>query len=236
MIKEGRLNMESGDRVHSISSILVAILVFGSLWGLLEISLGGAMRMTDFPYRSALLTGLGMGFITGMALAIYRKPVMAFGVGGLAALTKLMVVPIQRVPISCPANSCLAVMLEASALGFVAFFMIKKLDRNPYAQIFTGVSAALTGSMLFWIAGMHVAPCKYLLSFSGAPVEWIYKEGLIWATFSGILFPAGYQAGVKLRSKVISILIERPRLSLAGSVALIMVSLTISAISLKIGL
>lgn len=236
MIKWESLRVESRERVQSTSLILFAILVFGSLWGLFEIALGGALRMTDFPYRAALLTGMGMGFITGMALGIYRRPSMAFGIGIIAALTKLMVVPIQRVPVTCPANSCLAVVLEASTLGAVAFLMVKKLEGNLYYQILTGASAAIAGSMLFWVAGMHVAPCKYLLFFSGAPVKWFLKEGLLWAAFSGILFPVGYQAGVKLREKVASIFIERPLIAWAGSIAVVVISLTLSAVLLRAGI
>ena len=235
MINGNSLSVESSERIHSTSSILFGILIFGSLWGLFEIALGGVLRTADFPYRAALLTGVGMGFITGMALAIYRKPAMAFGIGVVAALAKLMVVPIQRVPVSCPANSCLAVILEASALGSISFLLIKKCERNTYSQIVTGASAALAGSMLFWAAGMHVAPCRYLLSFGGAPGNWAIKEGLIWATFSGILFPAGYRVGFKLRQKVGKLLSEKPGIAWAGSLSGFLISLTLSAILLRAG-
>lgn len=236
MIAKSSVAGELKDQVPSTVAIVFAILIFGSLWGLVEIALGGALRLVSFPYRAGVLTGVGMGMITGMALAIYRKPAMAFGIGIVAALTKLMVVPIQRVPLTCPANSCIAVVLEAIALGAVAFALIKAMDGNPYSQIITGASAAFAGSMLFWVAGMHVAPCRYLLSFAGTPGAWMIKEGLVWAAFSGILFPMGYLTGVKLRPGVAYILTERPNLACAGSIAVLVICLTLSAVSLGAGL
>ncbi len=84
--------------------LLIWILVFGSLWGLSEVALGGGLRAANFPYRSGLLTGVGMA-VMGIALASSRKPLIPIGVGMVAALVTLLVVPILHVSVMCKANS-----------------------------------------------------------------------------------------------------------------------------------
>ena len=200
--------------LRSPGIILLGILGFGCMWGFSEVALGSGLRAADFPYSSALLTGIGMG-ITGAALAIYKKPAMAIGIGLVAASTKLLAVPVSHLPVSCLANSCIAVALEAVALGIVAFALMKAMEKSVYARIGTGGLGAFGGSGLFWLIGMHVAPCRYLLSFSGEPGRWLVTEGLIWAAFSAVLLPVGYLAGVKLQPKIAHMLATRPRFSYA---------------------
>jgi hypothetical protein len=57
-----------------------------------------------------------------------------------------------------------------------------------------GGGAVLLASAAFYIAGMHVAPCAYLLSFKTLGA-FIVTEGLVWAAFSAILLPLGCAAG-----------------------------------------
>ena len=200
--------------LRSPTIILLGILLFGFVWGLSEVALGSGLRAADFPYRAALLTGIGMG-ITGIALAIYRKPAMAIGIGLVAASIKLLAVPVAHIPVMGCANSSIAVALEAVALGVVAFGLMKAMEKNVYARIGAGGLGAFMGSGLFWLIGMHVAPCRYLLSFSGDPGRWLVTEGLIWAAFSAILLPVGYLAGEKLQPKIAYMLAAKPRFSYA---------------------
>ena len=199
--------------------ILLGILVFGCIWAFSEVALGGGLRAADFPYRAALLTGIGMG-ITGIALAIYKKPAVAICIGLVAASMKLLAVPVAHLSVMCLANSCIAVALEALAVSVVAFGLMKAMEKNVYARIGTGGLGAFTGSGLFWLIGMHVAPCRYLLSFAGDPGRWMVTEGLIWAAFSAVLLPVGYLAGEKLQPKIAYMLATKPRLSYATAATL----------------
>jgi hypothetical protein len=219
-----------------VAPIVIGILVFGSIWGLIEVALGGGLRAAHSPHSSALLVGIGMGAVCGMALAIYKKPAMLIGIGIVAAAIKLLAVPISGVAVTCPANSCLAVALEAVGLSAVAFGLMKAMDRNVHAQIGAGAFGAFTGSVLFWLIGMHVAPCRYLLSFAGAPGTWMVSEGFVWAAFSAVLLPVGYWAGLKLRPKVAYMLTTKPRISYASSAAVFAFLLGMSAVALAAGL
>jgi len=216
--------------------ILIGILVFGALWGLVEVVLGGALRFGNFPYRAALLTGIGMGAICGVALGIFRKPVMIIGIGITAALIKLLIVPVLNVPVTCMANSSLAVSLEAIALSAVGLIFIKTMNRSVRTQILVGASGAFVGSMLFWSIGMYVAPCKYLLSFAGSPGRWMITESLLWIAFSAVLLPIGYLAGTKMLEKINSMVKTKPLPVYASSISIFIVSVGICALAYYMGL
>ncbi len=64
--------------------IIIGILVFGSIWGFLEATLGGFLHMIIFPNKGAIMSGIGVA-IMASALTIYRKPVMLPGIGIVAA-------------------------------------------------------------------------------------------------------------------------------------------------------
>lgn len=170
------------------------ILILGSLWGLFEVVLGGAMRQAKVPYASAALVGLGLGTM-GIGLALVRRPASLLGIPVVAVLCKQLVVPILHVSVLCKANSCLAVLLEGAALvGAVALL---GRGRGDLQRMAVGAAAGFAGAGLFWAVGRHVAPCAYLLSFNSPAglLRFLVVEGLLWAAFSAILFPLGYRAG-----------------------------------------
>lgn len=175
-------------RVQSID-ILIAILVLGSLWGVSEVVLSGAIRAAGLPYRSGILTGIGM-CIVGIAVGIFRKPLIIVGIALVAVLCKQLVVPIFHVSVMCKANSCLAVMLEGLSLAGVVSLAGRKLDSSHLAPIASGASSALIAAVAFYFLGMWVSPGPDLLSFNhpGGFIAFLTSKGLVWAAFSGILF------------------------------------------------
>ncbi|MBC7264092.1 MAG: hypothetical protein H5T64_06995 [Chloroflexi bacterium] len=217
--------------------IFTAIAVLGSLWGVSEVVLGGAMASANFPYRAAILTGIGMG-ILGIATGAFRRPMMLAGVALVAILCKQLVVPILHVSVLCKANSCLAVMLEGLALAGVVSFAGRKLERGHLARVASGASAALLAAAAFYFAGMRLAPCQYLLSFNrpGGFVAFLAAEGLPWAVFSALLFPAGYWVGARLRDAVLAPGTRRPSLYYIASAALVVGSWIASAVAIAAGL
>ena len=78
--------------------IIIGILVFGSIWGFFEATLGGFLNMIIFPNKGAIMSGIGVA-IMGTALAIYKKPGMLPGIGIVAASFKLLNVWLLFVPI-----------------------------------------------------------------------------------------------------------------------------------------
>ena len=221
------------DYWQSPSSILLGILIFGSVWGTSEAALGGGLHAAGFPYRSALLTGIGMA-IMGAALVIHRKPLMLLGVGMVAVLVKLMAVPILSIPIMCKANSCIAVLLEAAAFTLVGLVFLKQLDKNVYNRMGSGTLAATLGAVGFFFIGMQVAPCNYLLGFSGNLGGFLTSEGLLWAAFSTVLLPLGWVAGERLRQET-PWLVERKPIYYLISASIVVLCWGISAWVIVLG-
>jgi len=67
--------MEGIESRHSkrqgVIYIVIGILVFGSIWGFLEATLGGFLHMIIFPNKGAIMGGIGVA-IMASALAIYK--------------------------------------------------------------------------------------------------------------------------------------------------------------------
>jgi hypothetical protein len=184
--------------LKSKKGLIIMIIALGSICGLFEVVLGGALTAASFPWRSGLLTGLGLG-VVAFAYAIYRKPLMAIGIASVAILVKQLAVPVLGRTFMCNTNSCLAVGLEYLALAGVAVFTMKKMQSSGGLRFLTGGAGALVGSIAFLWIGMRVAPCNYLMSFNqaGGFVSFLYKESLNWTIFSAALFPLGWLIGVK---------------------------------------
>ncbi|MFC1946182.1 hypothetical protein ACFLW1_03170, partial [Chloroflexota bacterium] len=96
------MTIGKGNRVSDhkgLISLVIGILVFGSVWGFMEATLGGFLNMIVFPNKGAIMGGIGMA-IMGSALAIYRKPLMLPGIGIVAASFKLLNIWLVFVPIN----------------------------------------------------------------------------------------------------------------------------------------
>lgn len=236
--KEAEMEVKINEiRRAQLVDVLMAIAVLGSLWGLSEVVLGGAIRAAGLPYRAGILTGVGIG-IMGIAVGILRKPSMLAGVALVTILCRQLVVPILHVSVMCKANSCLAVMLEGLTLAGVISLAGRKLDRGYLAQIASGASAALLAAAAFYFIGMRVAPCRYLLSFNrpGGFAAFLAVEGLVWAVFSAILFPAGYWMGSRLRGTVLALRAREPLFYYTTFAALVVCCWVVNAFAIAAGL
>ncbi len=228
------LNSRRISTVPGFTHIFIGILILGSLWGLSETVLSGALRAANFPYRSGLLTGIGMGLM-GISLSGKKRLLMPIGMSIIAILVTLLVVPILHVSVTCKANSSLALFVQSGSLSLAAGLLIRKVRNNIYGRMAIGGLGALLSSLVFYFAGIHFAPCNYLLSFAG-PVSFIVSEGVIWAAFSAILFPLGLAVGEWIMAKPSSILVPKSLFEYAASIALIIFSWGISALAIATGL
>lgn len=220
-------------RWRGATNVMIGILVLGSLWGLSEVALGGGLRAANFPYRSGLLTGIGMA-VMAMALAIFRRPLIPIGIGLVAASVTLMVVPVLHSSIMCKANSCIALGLEAGSLSLAAVIAGKKAGKSTYGLMGIGAAAAIVASVAFYFIGTHVAPCNYLLSFT-SPGSFAIKEGLVWSAFSAILLPFGFTAGEWLATRPLPVLTERNFPLFAGSTGIVMLCWGLSGLVIAAG-
>jgi len=222
---------------QSWTRVIVGILVFGSIWGLLEATLGGFLNMIIFPNKGAIMGGIGMA-IMGAALAIYRKPAMLPGIGIVAASFKwlnawLLFVPVSAIHIVNPA---MAIFLESLVFSLVVTFLMYRMDKNVYVGAWAAFLAGLisvTAYGYFSVYIMH-APLFERMAVSSVP-EFIASHGVIQAVFFGMLAPLGYLLGKKLASTS-PVFLRRPLYYYATSAAIVCVCLVISAIAVQAGL
>ncbi len=217
--------------------ILIAVVVIGSIWGVLEILLGAGMRSAGIPHKGDVLTAVGIGLMA-LAFAIYRKALMLIAIAAIAASMRQLAVPILHLSFFCKANSCLAVMLGGIAVAGFSRLMVSQLKRGHMARIGAGFSSGFATGIGFYFIGMHVAPCRYLLSFNrpGGLVAFIGAEALIWAALGAITFPVGYRIGEKLRESIQQSSLRRPLSYYASLLALAGLCWIAGAIAIASGL
>jgi len=223
---------------HGTAQILVGILLFGSIWGLLEATLGGFLHLVIFPNKGAIMSGIGIA-IMASALAIYKKPGVLPGIGIVSASFKLLDVWLFSLPINSVhiINPAMAIIFESLAFSLVAVFIVKRME----SSILTGVAAGIVCGLISVIAYVYFAiyvtnsPLFERIGVSSI-AEFIAGQGIVQAAFWGILLPVGYLAGDKLRKKPFSTLFRRVRLYYVTSASIITVCWVISAIAIKAGL
>jgi hypothetical protein len=230
------MNDIDGTRM-SRRDVAITIVVLGSLWGFLEVVLGGAMKSASIPYKGDILTGLGIGLMAVM-LALVRRPAGLVGVAAVAVAAKQLAVPILGLSFMCKANSCLAVGLAGGALAGASAVAGARLHRSVVARVATGVAAGLAAGTAFYAIGMRVAPCQYLLSFNrqGGYVDFMAAEGLIWAALGGVFLPLGYRVGLGLNQGLVSLRARRPMLYYSVSLAIVAVAWVASGLAIAAGL
>lgn len=177
-----------------------ALLLCGALLGLAEIVVSFIMRNAGLPFRSAFLAGMGMGLMA-LALALYRRTAAVLGVAAVAALCKVLAVPVFQTPFFCNSNACIAVVLNGASLAAVAAFAARRMERSVILRAAAGTGAALAGVAAFYSLGVYVQPCRPLLNVTAAGgwLAYLSAKGLPAAVASGLLVPAGYALGVELR-------------------------------------
>jgi len=222
---------------QSWTRVIIGILVFGSIWGLLEATLGGFLNMIIFPNKGAIMGGIGMA-IMGAALAIYRKPAMLPGIGIVAASFKLLNSWLLFVPVSAIhiVNPAMAIFLESLAFSLVVTFLMYRIDKNVYVGAWGAFLAGLisvTAYGYFSVYIMH-APLFERMGVSSVP-GFIAGHGVIQAVFFGMLAPLGYLVGRKLAATA-PVFLRRPLYYYATSAAIVCVCLVISAIAVQAGL
>jgi len=224
-----------GER-HSIARLITAVLVFGSIWGFLEATLGGYLHMIIFPNKGAIMAGIGVAVMSS-AFAIYRKPAMLPGIGVVAASFKLLsawffVIPVTSIHIVNPA---MAIIFESLVFSAVIALMLNKIPRSAVASVGAGVLAGIISAVAWVYFAIYVmnAPAYSRVVFTAG--EYISNQGVVQAVFFGVFVPLGYLIGEKLATQKFPVLARRP-LYFGASAAIIVFCWVISAVALLAGL
>jgi hypothetical protein len=217
--------------------LIIGVLVFGSIWGFLEATLGGFLNLIIFPNKGAIMGGIGMA-IMGAALAIYRKPAMLPGIGIVAASFKwlnawLLFVPASAVQIINPA---MAIILEALAFSLVVAFLMNRVEKNIYVGVWAAVLAGLMSAIAYVYFAVYVTHSPIFARLGiGSIGEFIVGNGVVQAVFFGVLAPLGYVVGKKLAAITPSVLTRRP-IYYTVSASTVLLCWGVSALAIMAGL
>jgi hypothetical protein len=215
--------------------LFMTLIVLASLWGFSEVVMNEWIRSFILPLRAAILTGIGM-LTMGLLLGVLKRPLTLIILPFIVIALKQLVVPILGMSVLCKANSCAAVALQAFALAGAYGIFMRRGNPSLTKKAATGASAALVSSISFFLIGLKLAPCKYLLSYNqaGGFMSFMVNEGLIWTLLAAISFPVGFWLGEKLRQPVLNYARKKPGFYYSYSAGLVIscwvaIALTIAA-------
>lgn len=133
-----------------------AILFFGSLWGIIEATLGWLLHLFHFKGTSFIVLPFA---ITFMFLAIRKSgtPKAAFGVAIVASVIKLSNLFIGSVPVYWVVNPAVSILLEG-----IAFYLVYRLVHKQGPSAVFSIRNFLYGSLIFF--AFQLLFCEYRMS------------------------------------------------------------------------
>ena len=206
----------SGD----ILGLIVGILVFGSIWGLVEAILGGALHLIHFPYQGAIPGAIGMS-IMATFVVIYRRPRLVLWTGVIAALFKLLSAAIYGQPVFAPfvINPASAIILEALAFTMVVSLLFEGFESSIRMRIGAGVAAGYLSIILYAILASAVGMGKWASLGISERVTTALTDGTALAVAGTALLFLGYLAGMRLRPRFWHLSSTKPSLFYASTTA-----------------
>lgn len=208
---------ESGD----ILNALIGVVVLGSIWGLLEATLGGLLHLIHFPYKGAIMGGIGMS-IMATFLATHRRPSLLVEIAFIAALFK----PLSALIYGQPAfaqfvvNPAMAIILEGLAFSLVAHFLFKGLERSVKVRAGVGLLVGYLSMTSWGAVASLVGVGNWGFMELQEKVTYGLVNGTALAIVGVLLLPLGYMVGTKLRPRLSQLRDMRPKFFYTIAVAI----------------
>ncbi len=213
----------STDRWKKILAISLTIIVIGSVWGLVEMTLGGFLHAIHFPYKGAIMGGLAISFMA-IFVSITGKPLLVPILGIIAASFKPFDAIILGVPFLSPyvINPAIAIVMEALAFSAVAVVLKTAIDKRLLARAGAGILAGSLGYISYAtfasIFGLGMWPA---LDFT-AKLQLILTNATPIAITGAIMLVAGYYVGRANVPRLSTLREAYPQLYYSGSFALVL--------------
>ena len=219
--------MQALEKVKKVSEsgsflrVVIGILVFGSIWGLVEATLGGALHLIHFTYKGAITGGIGMS-IMATFVVMYRRPKLVFFIAAIAAMFKLLSAVIYGQPIFTPfvVNPASAILLEGLAFSLVASLLFKGFESSIKARIGAGVAAGYLSIILYGViasaAGMGIWASWGLAERASS----VLANGTGLAIVGTCLLLLGHLVSMRLRPKFWQFSDLKPKAFYASTIAI----------------
>ncbi|MFO8133572.1 MAG: hypothetical protein R6U10_06560 [Thermoplasmatota archaeon] len=163
--------------------LVAGIVLFGSIWGLLECALGDALHGSILP-GGAIMTGLvGFGLMAATRI-MYRQPGMQLGMGALAGALKYMH-PIG----GCMLCSAIAIAVEGAVFELIWRSPRLHLDRldSMSMRVGMGVISGYTMYGVGYLATQMLTPIVSGGPLAASAVASLVPRTLSHATLAGLL-------------------------------------------------
>jgi len=205
----------------AILRIIVGILVFGSIWGLIEATLGGALHLIHFTYKGAITGGIGMSIMAAFVV-MYRRPKLAFLLAVIAALFKLLSAVIYGQPIFAPfvVNPASAIILEGLAFSLVVSLLFKGFESSIKMRIGAGVAAGYLSIVLYGLLASAVGMGNWATWGLAERVSSVFANGTGLAIVGTCLLLLAYLAATKIRPNFWQFMTVKPRAFYASTIVI----------------
>jgi len=205
----------------SIWRLVIGILVFGSIWGLMEATLGGALHFVHLPYKGAITGGIAMA-IMATFVVMYRRPKLVFWIGVIAALFKPLSAVIYVDPIFGPSvvNPASAILLEALAFSLVVSLVFKGFESSIKVRIGAGVAAGYLSFILFGPLASAAGMGNWASLGLAETLSKVFAEGTALAIAGTLMLLLGHLVGTKLRPNFWQLMAAKPRAFYSSTLAI----------------
>lgn len=213
--------LETRPQSASILSTIIGIMVFGSIWGLVEATLGGALHLVHFAYKGAVTGGIAMA-IMGAFVVMYRRPKLVFWLGVIAALFKPLSALIYGQPVFSPfvVNPASAILLEGLAFTLVVSLLFKGFESSIKARIAAGISAGYLSAILYAILASAVGMGRWASWGMTERGTAALTDGTALAIAGTALLLLVYVASIKVRPNFWQFMTLKPKTFYASTVAI----------------
>lgn len=182
------------------SDFLLTVIFFGTLWGLIEATLGGFLHFIHFPYTGTVMRSIGFGLMAG-ALSLernYKIPFYCAIIAGTLKLIDLLIIPCDSGKVIRPA---IAIVSEGMALTLVLSLFKNSFEESLEVRTIcciTSVYFSLFIYSSFIISLLNIYP-NGRTSLQDTFI-FIVTEGTFSLILSTITFLLGYEFSNKLNT------------------------------------
>jgi len=206
------------DRKRDKLDDIIWAIVFGSVWGCFEATLGGFLHFIHFAHKGAVMGGIGISIMTAF-VAARRRPGLVPLVGFVCALFKPLDGLILGVPIFAPfvINPATAIILEALAFNIVVSLLFKSFERSIRVRLLAGVAVGYLSITLYGILASAVGMGNWAEMALGERALYILSNGTGLAVIGAALLVVAYMIGARLQKDITSVGDDRPAPFYAGA-------------------
>lgn len=168
--------------------LLAGILLFGSLWGFSECTIGSMLNEAGLP-AGAIMTGIFAVTLLVMSRLLYRKPGMQLGMGLVAGTLRIF-----NPFVGCHLCSALAIMAEGAIFELIWYKIdldeLKTLTMQSSMGILTAYLVYTGGYILTQILTPIISGPGFYIENLIVLMPNILADGLLPALIGGAVLPA----------------------------------------------